>query len=205
MVIIAAEAIEWGKLIAEFFVALIAVFACTGFWELRKAKFLAKREDKKEEKNYDDHFDEISNQVTGLSGQFTELSDKFDFLAEDMQELKKDIILLQKANEETVKYRELRDAQDKKALKAQEAVIESLKGLLRDRLLDVYKQCIAKGYYTKEERETYGELFTCYESEPFDGNGVMHQLRPIMQALPWTEEDAKRAQLLGAKKKKEVI
>jgi len=190
MVIIAAEALDWGKLVVDFFVALLAFFACTGFWELRKTKFLAKREDKKEEKDYDSKLEHMSEQMTGISDQVTSLSDKFDFMAEDMQELKKDIILLQQANEETVKYRELRDAQDRKSLKAQEAVIESLKGLLRDRLLEVYKQCIAKGYYTKEERETYGELFTCYESEPFDGNGVMHQLRPIVQALPWTAEDA---------------
>ena len=53
MIIIATEAaqtMDWGRIILEFIVALAAVFTCTGFWELMKAKFQAKREDKKEGK-----------------------------------------------------------------------------------------------------------------------------------------------------------
>ena len=184
MIILATEAaLDWGKLVVEFFVALVAVFTCTGFWELKKAKFQAKREDKKEEKNYDAKFEELSHQLSGVIGTMGDISD-------DMQILKRDLAILQEANEATVQYRELRDKQDKDALEVQKAVIISLKGMLRERLLDNYNRCIAKGYYTREERETYGEMFRCYESEPFDGNGIMHQLQPIMQALPWTKEGA---------------
>ena len=99
-------------------------------------------------------------------------------------------MLLQIASEETKKYRESRDQRDEANAEAQRAVIESLRAMIRDRLLDAYDKCMEKGYYTKEERETYGELFKCYESKPFDGNGVMHQLQPKMQSLPWTAEEA---------------
>ena len=176
---------DWGRIIIEFIVALAAVFTCTGFWELMKAKFQAKREDKKEEKNYDAKFEELSKQMSGVVGTVGDISD-------DMQLVKQDLTVLQKANEATVKYREMRDKQDKDAMEAQKAVIVSLRGMLRERLLDNYKRCMEKGYYTREERETYGEMFRCYEDEPFDGNGIMHQLRPIMQALPWTKEEADR-------------
>lgn len=182
----------WLPIIVQILGTAGVIFGGAGFWD-----YLSKKAQKKQEEK---------EKKDGVSGKMDNLSDKFDLVSEDMQVMKqdmramkediqglrKDVLLLQKANEETIKYRELRDANDKKALIAQHAVIESLKGLLRDRLLEVYKQCMAKGYYTKEERETYGELFTCYESEPFDGNGVMHQLRPIMQALPWTAEDAEK-------------
>ena len=49
-----------------------------------------------------------------------------------------------------------------------------------------------KGYYTKEEREVYGAMYECYVADPFNGNGVMHQLQPKMVALPWTEEEANK-------------
>ena len=186
MIILATEAAtDWGAIAIQALITFGVVFGGAGFWEFIKTKYQAKREDKKEETNTEAKFDNLSNQMTALSSQFGNISD-------NLKEIKQDIILLQEANEATVKYRELRDKNDKEALKAQQAVIESLRGLLRDRLLEVYKQCISKGYYTKEERETYGELFNCYESEPFSGNGVMHQLRPIVQALPWTEEDARK-------------
>ena len=180
MIILSAEAtqaIDWGKVIIEFIVALAAVFTCTGFWELKKAKFQAKREDKKEEANYDKKFDKISEQLTSVSN-------KVDVLSDDVQDMKKDLALLQEANEATVKYRELRDSRDQEALEIQEAIIESIKGLMRDRLLDNYRRCMKKGYYTMEEREIYGKMFECYEKPPFRGNGVMHDLRPIMKALP---------------------
>ena len=191
----AVQTLDWGKVIIEFIVALAAVFTCTGFWELRKAKFQAKREDKKEEKNYDVKLDKISEQVSEISkqskNQFIAVETKVDTLAEDVQEMKKDLVILQQANEATVKYRELRDSRDKEAIAVQEAFIESITGLMRDRLLDNYRRCMKKGYYTMEEREIYGKMFECYEKPPFRGNGVMHDLRPIMKALPMLppEED----------------
>lgn len=175
---------DWTTIIVTAVVAIIGIFASTGFWEWKKAKLAAKREDKKEEKDYDDKLDKITEQVSEISTQVTAVEGKVDFLSEDMQDLKKDLILLQEANEATVKYRELRDSRDKEALEVQEAIIESITGLMRDRLLDNYRRCMKKGYYTMEEREIYGKMFECYEKPPFRGNGVMHDLRPIMKALP---------------------
>ena len=179
--------IDWTTIIVQLFLTLGAIFGGVGFWSWIQSRDQAKRDAESKKTG-------VENKVDTLNNQFTVFNAKVDAMSEDMQDIKKDIVLLQEANEETAKYRELRDARDQEAIKAQDAIIDSLRGLLRDRLLDVYKQCIAKGYYTKEERETYGELFRCYESKPFDGNGVMHQLRPIVQALPWTKEDAGKLQ-----------
>jgi len=110
--------------------------------------------------------------------------------------------LLQEANEATIKYREMRDAQDKTSSIERGAVIESLKAMIRDRLLEAYERCTTKGYYTIEERETYGKLYECYHSQPFEGNGVMQQLREKMLELPISEEAAK-AELNRNKHRKE--
>ena len=179
MIILAIETtqIDWGTVIIQSIITLGVVFGGAGFWEYIKSKNQAKREDKKEEKNYDAKFDKLFEQFSGLSNQMSDMSD-------NMQELKQDLTLLQKANEETVKYRKLRDSRDQEALEVQKAVIESITGLMRDRLLDNYRRCMKKGYYSMEEREIYGKMFECYEKPPFCGNGVMHDLRPLMKALP---------------------
>ena len=140
----------WTPVIVQGLITIGAIFGGAGFWTWKQNKDQAKR-DAEEKKNG------VEGKVDKPIEQNTKLTDKVDFMTEDMQEIKKDIIILQKANIETVKYREMRDRRDKEAIKAQEAVIVSLKGLLRERLLDNYKKCIEKGYYSKEERETYGE------------------------------------------------
>ena len=185
MVILEADpqAINWGAVIIQGLITLGVVFGGAGFWDLVKTKFLTKHNDKKEEKNYDTKFDELSAQFTNLNTTFRSMSD-------DLKDIKRDIALLQEANDATVKYRETRDRQDRVNAAKQKAIIDSLRGMIRDRLLEAYERCLEKGYYTKEERETYGELFDCYEADPFNGNGVMHQLKPKMQALPWTAEEA---------------
>ena len=180
----------WIPVIVQGLITIGAIFGGAGFWTWKQNKDQAKRDAEEKKNGAEGKIDKLSEQVTGVSDQMHAIEDKVDFMADDMQEIKKDIIILQKANIETAKYRQLRDNRDKEAFKAQEAVIISLKGLLRERLLDNYYKCVEKGYYSKEERETYGEMFKCYESEPFDGNGVMHQLQPIMQKMPWTKEEA---------------
>lgn len=175
---------DWTTILVQSIITLGLIFGGAGFWEWQKAKLAAKREDKKEEKNYDEKFDTLSEQITEVSTTVSGVSGKVDVLSEDLQDLKKDLILLQEASEETAKYRELRDKKDKEALEVQSAIIESIKGLMRDRLLDNYRRCMKKGYYTMEEREIYGKMFECYEKAPFRGNGVMHDLRPLIKALP---------------------
>lgn len=174
---------DYAPVIIQVLVTAGVIFGGTGFWQWKQAKDQAKRDKENKENGVEGKVDELSTQLTSLTT-------KIDEMYHDVQEIKDDITLLQRANAETLKYRELREKNDKKAQIAQNAVIESLKGMLRERLLDNYNKCIKKGFYSKEEREIFGEMFKCYEREPFNGNGVMHQLRPIMQALPWTAEDA---------------
>lgn len=179
-----AEAVNVLTIIVPSVLGVVGViFGGTGFWQWKQAKDEAKRLKAEKESTANDKIDNLTENMTNLSG-------KMDTLTEDIQGLKSDLLLLQKANEETVKYREHRDVKDKEDTKERRAIIESLCGMMRERLLDNYKRCIKKGYYTREEREIYGEMFECYEKAPFNGDGVMHDLRPIMKALPWTADEA---------------
>lgn len=109
-----------------------------------------------------------------------------------LEDIKSQLAELKQDNVEALEYRKSRELLEESRLAAQkaerEAMITAQRDLMRERLLDVYYKCTAKGYYSKEERETYGALFECYESEPFNGNGVLHDLQPIMKELPWTKE-----------------
>lgn len=109
-----------------------------------------------------------------------------------LEDIKSQLAELKQDNIEALEYRRSRELLEESRLAAQkaerEAMITAQRDLMRERLLDVYYKCTAKGYYSKEERETYGALFECYESEPFNGNGVLHDLQPIMKELPWTKE-----------------
>jgi len=111
---------------------------------------------------------------------------------QDLKDIKGQLAELKKDNLEALEYRKSREALEESRLAAQqaerEAMINAQRDLMRERLLDVYYRCTAKGYYSKEERETYGALFECYESEPFNGNGVLHDLQPIMKELPWNKQ-----------------
>ena len=177
------QSIDWGSIIVQSLITIGVVFGGAGFWQYKQAKLQAKRDAESKETGVERKVDTLTDTVDSLNN-------KVDHLTSNVSELRSDIELLQIANEETIKYRNARDNADRETLQERRAIVDALRGMIRDRLLDVYKQCMKKGYYTKEERETYGELFSCYENAPFDGNGVMHQLRPIMQALPWTAEDA---------------
>lgn len=176
------QSIDWGTVIVQSLLTIGAIFGGAGYWQYRQTKLQAKR-DEESKKNG------VEKKVDDLSGNVLEVNNKVDTLTEDMQDLKKDLILLQQANEATVKYRKYRDEQDKVDSRDRKAIIGSLCGMMRERLLDNYKRCIKKGYYSKEEREIYGAMFECYENEPFNGDGVMHDLRPIMKNLPWNADD----------------
>jgi hypothetical protein len=142
---------------------LAIVLGGTGFWKLIEIIFQSKREDKKE------------NTVT--SKQFKEVSD-------DIKDIKHDLALLHQANDATVKYREMRDKKDQEAVKVQEGMIKAIRGIMRDRLLETYERCTAKGYYSREEREIYSRLYQCYREEPFNGNSVIVELHDRIVKLP---------------------
>lgn len=174
---------DWITLLIQLLVTAGAVFGGAGFWQWMQSKDQAKRDAKSKESGVEKKVDDLTDTVT-------DLNQKFDTISVDMKSIREDIALLKKADEVTKNYIESRDKQDKAAMEARQAIIESLTGLLRDRLLEAYKRCMKKGYYTAAERETYGALFKCYESEPFRGDGVMHDLQPIIKKLPWTAEEA---------------
>ena len=177
------QTIDWGTVIVQSLLTIGAIFGGAGYWQYRQTKLQAKR-DEESKKNG------VEKKVDDLAENFKSLNTKVDGISIGMQEIKDDVMLLQIASEETKQYRESKDQRDAANAEAQNAVINSLRAMIRDRLLEAYDRCMAKGYYTKEERETYGELFNCYENKPFDGNGIMHQLQPKIQALPWTAEEA---------------
>lgn len=180
----AAEAVNIATIIVPSVLGVVGViFGGTGFWQWKQAKDEAKRLKKEKE-------DTDNNKIDALTDNVSQLVEKVDTLTGDVQDLKDDLMVLQKANEETAKYREQRDQQDKIDSMERKAIIESLCGMMRERLLDNYKRCIKKGYYTREEREIYSAMFECYEKEPFSGDGVMHDLRGVMKELPWTAEEA---------------
>lgn len=182
---------ETAKTFADYAVVVIpsaiaavgVVFGGTGFWQWKQAKDEAKRLKAEKENTSNDKIDNLTENMTNLTS-------KMDTLTEDIKGLKSDLLLLQKANEETIQYRKHRAAKDQVDTEERRAIIESLCGMMRERLLANYKRCIKKGYYTREEREIYGEMFECYEKAPFNGDGVMHDLRPIMKELPWTADEA---------------
>ena len=67
----------------------------------------------------------------------------------------------------------------------QDAMISAQRDLIRERLLENYKKCLAEGVYTRDEREVYEALFERYEQPPFNGNGVIHDLHSLVRELPW--------------------
>lgn len=178
-------AATWAPVIIEFLVMAAAIFGGAEYWKWKQAKLQAKIDKESKETGVEKKVDTLIENLSVLNGTVGQMNS-------EMKEMKEDILLLQKANEETVKYRELRDEQDKKAAKVQEAIIQSLMGILRERLVENYHRCQEKGYYSKEEREVYSKMYECYTQDPFNGNGVIHQLQPVMEKMPWTEEEAKR-------------
>ena len=139
--ILAAEAqtIDWGTVIVQSLITLGAIFGGAGYWQYKQTKLQAKRDEESKKTG-------VENKVDNLTKEFSTLHTTADTMASDISLIKSDIEILQKANQATVVYREMRDKRDKEAIKAQEAVIISLKGMLRERVVDNYKQCIEKGY-----------------------------------------------------------
>jgi outer membrane murein-binding lipoprotein Lpp len=167
----------WAPVAVQTLVTIGAIFGGAGFWQYKQAQLQAKRDKESKESG-------VENKVDTLTNNMTALNTKVDNLSHDMKGLKADLALLQQANEETIKYRNARDSADQATLQERHAIIESLKGLMRERLLDVYNKCVKKGFYTKEEREVYKPLYECYKDEPFNGNGVIKDLHYIMIRLP---------------------
>ena len=111
---------------------------------------------------------------------------------QDLKDIKDQLAELKQDNIEALEYRKARELLEEKRLAAQQAerdaMITAQRDLMRERLLDAYNRCTARGYFSREERETYEALFECYTQPPFNGNGVIHDLWDIMRELPWDKQ-----------------
>ena len=54
-------------------------------------------------------------------------------------------------------------------------------GIARVMLLENYRDCEAKGYYSMEDREVYGKLFAAYRVA--GGDGIIDQLAPKLRDM----------------------
>lgn len=163
----------WVPIIVQLIATAGLIFGGAEYWKFRQRKL-----------DKEDKASGTQKLISDTLDEFKSLNTKVDTMSSDLSDLHKDIALLQQANEETIKYRNARDAIDQQTSQERQAMIESLKSLMRERLLDVYNKCVKKGFYSKEEREVYKPLYECYTSDPFRGNGVMKDLHYIMVRLP---------------------
>lgn len=72
------------------------------------------------------------------------------------------------------RYRSEREAKEK-------AKDELVLGIARSMLLENYRDCEKKGFYSMEDREVYGKLFTAYRAS--GGDGIIDQLAPKLREM----------------------
>lgn len=77
--------------------------------------------------------------------------------------------------------------QAQKQRKANQAVQDGVKALLRDRILQMYTICKAKGYCSIQEREGLESLYTAYH-DGLHGNGTITDIYTSMRAMPREKE-----------------
>ena len=71
---------------------------------------------------------------------------------------------------------------ERKATEQREAERVIILAMSRTMLLNNYERCMAKGYYTIEEREVYHKLYKAYRED--SGNGIIEEIAPRIRALP---------------------
>lgn len=178
---------------------ILAVLGSGGLWEVIKLKIMKKSEPEQQLNN-------LVNLVAKLTDSVSDMKDSVSDLKVTIAQLSSDVEILKAANRATVEYRNARETREQESFKIYQAerqgMIEALKIMMQDRLLANADNCLAKGYYTREERATYHQMFELYRSEPFnDGNPVIMELAPKLKALPMTKEEADAQDDLGNKLK----
>lgn len=178
---------------------ILAIIASPGLWEVIKLKIMKKSEP--EEK-----LDDLVSLVTKLTDSVVDIKDDMSNVKVFMTQVSSDVELLKAANKATIEYREARETREQESFKVYQAerqgTIEALKVLMQDRLIANADACFEKGYYTREERVTYHQMYELYISEPFnDGNPIVKELAPKLRALPMTKEEAEKDDDLGNKLK----
>ena len=120
LILLSADIADYIPVMIQVIITVGAIFGGTGFWQWQQAKDQAKRDKLSKESG-------LEKKVDTLTEHFAQLSEKVDSISSGTQDIKSDILLLQKANDETKKYRELRDKQDK-----ENAVVQKLFDILGD-------------------------------------------------------------------------
>lgn len=172
---------------------ILAIIASPGLWEVIKLKIMKKSEP--EEK-----LDDLVSLVTKLTDSVVDIKDDMSNVKVFMSQVRSDVELLKAANKATIEYREARETREQESFKVYQAerqgTIEALKVLMQDRLIANADACFAKGYYTREERVTYHQMYELYISEPFnDGNPIVKELAPKLRDLPMTKEEADKKRI----------
>ncbi len=72
-------------------------------------------------------------------------------------------------------YRTKREAKE-------EAKDDLVLSMARVMLLENYRDCEEKGFYSMEDREVYGKLFIAYRAS--GGDGIIDQLAPKLREMP---------------------
>ena len=73
-------------------------------------------------------------------------------------------------------------AEQAESQKQREAERSMLLAIARTMLLDNFEKCVAKGYYTLDEREVYSLLYESYKED--HGNGVIDAIAERIRELP---------------------
>lgn len=173
-------------IISGIVAVFVAGFASTGLWDVIKLRLQKKSAPEKQLDNIQDSIADIKDSVNELKINMTQLSS--------------DVEILKAANKATEEYRQARETREKESLKIyqseRQGMIDALKILMQDRLIANADACFAKGYYTREERVTYHQMYELYISEPFnDGNPVVKELAPKLRDLPMTKEEADKKRI----------
>ena len=178
---------------------ILAVLGSSGLWEVIKLKIMKKSEPEQQ-------LDNLVNLVTKLTDSVVDMKDCVSDLKVSITQLSSDVDILKAANKATIEYRQARETREQESFKVYQAerqgTIEALKVLMQDRLIANADACFEKGYYTREERVTFHQMYELYISEPFnDGNPIVKELAPKLRALPMTKEEAEKDDDLGNKLK----
>jgi len=178
------EDMQWGPIVA----IILAVLGSGGLWEFLKVKVIQKNEPQQQ-------LTTIQESINQLTNHMSDVKDSVNDLKIDLTKIRSDVDILQAATKETELYRQAREEKEAANFKAykseRDGMINALKLLMQDRLIANADVCMAKGYYTREERITFHAMYELYISEPFnDGNPIVVDLQPKMVALPYTKEEA---------------
>ena len=89
---------------------------------------------------------------------------------------------LNRFDEKREQARTERAEEKKREQDQREAERTMILAIARTMLLNNYENCIAKGYYTTDERSVFSVLYSCYKRD--SGNGVIDALATRIRELP---------------------